>query len=158
MPPGHPALSERDVLAHGGWHPRYARALAVASDNGYGLAVVDGNGDGTELEAGAWVWENGTWAAAASSGAGPLDDLGRVQTGGQIGDAYFAYGRAPGRPSVTIEFDGHLYQVPSAATEPGRSSRSAPTPTDTAFPPQRPDKKRRTLPSRADLRAGADTR
>ncbi len=83
MPPDHPALSERDVLGHGRWHPRYACVLAVASDDGYGFAVVDGNGDGAELEAETWVWENGMWTAAGSSGAGPLDELGPVQTGGQ---------------------------------------------------------------------------
>jgi len=51
MPPDHPALTGDEVLAHGGWHPRYARVLAIASDGGYGFAVVDGNGDGAELEA-----------------------------------------------------------------------------------------------------------
>jgi hypothetical protein len=112
MPPDHPALTEQDVLARGGWHPRYARVLALASDGGYGFAVVDGNGDGAELEAETWIWRNGTWTAGSSSGAGPLDGLGPVQTGGSIDDAYFAFGRAPGRRVVTIEFDGHLYQIP----------------------------------------------
>ncbi len=44
MPPDHPGLSAHEVLARGGWHPRYARFLAVASDGDYGFAVVDGNG------------------------------------------------------------------------------------------------------------------
>jgi hypothetical protein len=38
MPPDHPALSEEEVLAPSGWHPRYARVLAVASDGDYGFA------------------------------------------------------------------------------------------------------------------------
>jgi hypothetical protein len=112
MPPEHPALAAEDVLAHSSWHPRYARVLAVASDGDYGFALVDGNGDGAELEAETWIWEDGLWTDAASSGDGALSDLGPLRTGGQAGDAYYAYGSAPGRQSITISFDGHLYHVP----------------------------------------------
>jgi hypothetical protein len=107
MPAEHPGLTEEEVIARGGWHPGYARVLAVASDGDYGFAVVDGNGDGAELEAETWIWDGGHWAGASSSGAGPLDHLGPLQTGGQIGDAYFAYGRAPGRREIIISFDIH---------------------------------------------------
>ena len=112
MPPDHPALTGQEVLAHGGWHPRYARVLAVASDGDYGFAVVDGNGDGAELETEAWQWDNGTWNGAGSSGAGPLSNLEPLHTGGQIGDACFAYGSAPAHQPVTISFDGHHHNVP----------------------------------------------
>jgi hypothetical protein len=112
MPPDHAGLSEEEVLAHGGWHPRYARVLAVTSDGDYGFAVVDGNGDGAELEAEMWEWGNGGWDGAGSSGAGPLSNLGPERTGGYIGNAYFAYGSAPGRQSVTISFDDRLHDVP----------------------------------------------
>jgi hypothetical protein len=112
MPPDHPGLSAHEVLAHGGWHPRYARVLAVASDGDYGFAVVDGNGDGAELEAEIWTWDGAGWAGAGSSGAGPLGSLGPVHTGGQIGSAYFAYGSAPGRQSIAISFDGRVHEVP----------------------------------------------
>jgi hypothetical protein len=108
----HPALTEEDVLARGGWHPRYARVLAVVSDGDYAFALVDGNGDGAELEAEAWLWDSGTWEAGTSSGAGPLGTLGREQTGGWAGPACFAFGRVPGRESVTVECDGELHQVP----------------------------------------------
>jgi hypothetical protein len=111
MPPDHPGLSEEDVLAHGGWHPRYARVLAIASDGDFGCAIVDGNGDGAELEAEMWLWDSGTWHDAGSSGAGPLADLGPVQTG-RIGEACVAYGRAPGRQSVTISFGSRPHDVP----------------------------------------------
>src|ERR1700756_1539911 len=30
MAPEHPGLTEADVIARGGWHPRYARVLALA--------------------------------------------------------------------------------------------------------------------------------
>ncbi len=112
MPPDHPGLTEAEVLSRGGWHPRYARVLALASDGNYGFALVDGNGDGAELEAETWQWDSGSWAGAGSSGAGPLDHLGSVQTGGRIGNAYVAYGSAPGRRSITVNFDGDLHQVP----------------------------------------------
>lgn len=112
MPPEHPVLTKGEVIAGGGWHPRHARVLAAASDGDYGFAVVDGNGDGAELEAEMWEWDGERWTAGSSSGAGPLDGLGPVQTGGQIDNAYFAYGSAPGRQTITINFDGSLYQIP----------------------------------------------
>jgi hypothetical protein len=112
MPPDHPALTSAEVIADGGWHPRYARVLAIASDGDYGFALVDGNGDGAELEAEAWIWDDGTWSGAGSFGAGPLDNLGSVRTAGHLGPAYFAYGSAPGRQTITIGFDGHHHQVP----------------------------------------------
>ena len=112
MPPDHPGLIAQEVLARGGWHPRYARVLAVVSDGDYGFAVVDGNGDGAELEAEMWKRDSGNWDGAGSFGAGPLDHLAAVQTGGQIGNAYFAYGSAPGHKTITISFDDRRYDVP----------------------------------------------
>jgi hypothetical protein len=110
----HPPLSEEDVLATGGWHPRYVRVLATASDGDYGVAIVDGNGDGAELEEEAWLWDDadGRWAGGSSSGAGPLDHLATIQTGGQVGDASYAYGRAAARSSVRIRFGGQAFEVP----------------------------------------------
>ncbi len=112
MPTDHPRLTEDQVIASGGWHTRYTRVLAMASDGDYGFAVVDGNGDGAETEAETLIWEGGNWASAGSSGAGPLDHLGPLQTGEQIGNAYSAYGTAPGRQSITINFDGGLHRIP----------------------------------------------
>lgn len=131
----HSPLTAAEVLAGGGWHPRYARVIALASDDGYGFALVDGNGDGSELEAEHWTLWDGTWGCEASSGAGPLDGVGPIRTGGQTSEtAWFAYGSAPGRDAVTIAFDGGLHQVPVGehgvwafiAARPGRSGRDAP--------------------------------
>ncbi len=61
--PRHPGLSPQEVLASGGWHPRYARVLITVSD----------------------------------------------------GQAYFAYGRVPGRESVTVQFDQRQYEIPVSA-------------------------------------------
>ena len=86
--------------------------LAVASDGDYGFALVDGNGDGAELEAEAWLWDSGQWEPGTSSGAGPLDHTGSVQTGGEGGEARYAYGRAPGRQVITVSFEHRQYEVP----------------------------------------------
>jgi hypothetical protein len=115
--PGHPGLSHQDVLASGGWHPRYARVLVTASDGDSGFALVDGNGDGAELEEELWWWEDGPggdghWEGGSSSGAGPLGYLPPLVAGGLAGPACFAYGRVPGRESVTIEFGRRRYEVP----------------------------------------------
>ncbi|HEX2323220.1 MAG TPA: hypothetical protein VHJ18_29955 [Streptosporangiaceae bacterium] len=61
-------------------------------------------------------WHNGTWQGGLSSGAGSLRALGLLQSGGQIGNAYYAYGYAPGSQSVTISFDGHHHHVPVSAS------------------------------------------
>ncbi len=111
-PGRHPGLRAADVMARGGWHPRYVRVLAVASDGDYGFALVNGNGDGAELEAEAWTWDRGQWQPGTSSGAGPLDWVGPVRTGGRSGDAHYAYGHAPGRAAVTVSFAGRRYEVP----------------------------------------------
>ena len=91
---------------------RYARVLAVASDGDYGFALVDGNGDGAELEAETWIWEDGTWTGAGSSGAGPLSTLRPLQAADHADDACYAFGSAPGHRSITISLDGHPYHVP----------------------------------------------
>jgi hypothetical protein len=135
MTAGHSPLTAAEVIAKGGWHPRYARVIALASDDGYGFALVDGNGDGSELEAEAWAWRDGAWQGSGSSGAGRLDRVGPVRTGGQIGESvWFAYGSAPGRDTVTIAFDGKLRPVPVGehgvwafiAVLPNRAGRDAP--------------------------------
>jgi hypothetical protein len=111
MPPHRRALTEDEVIASGAWHPRYARVIAIASDGDYGLAIVDGNGDGAELEAETWEWNGERWTSAGSAGAGALDTLGPWEAG-QIGNSYCAYGSAPGRQTIMIDFDGRFHQTP----------------------------------------------
>jgi hypothetical protein len=127
--PAHPGLSHHEVLALGGWHREYARVLITVSDGDYGFALVDGNGDGAELEEELWRWEDGRWDSAGSFGAGPLDSLGPLVAGGRLGDAFFAYGRVPGHRVVTVEFEQRRYELPvplgvwgfiKVAADPGR--------------------------------------
>jgi hypothetical protein len=109
----HAALTTAEVVALGGWHPRYARVIAIASTGDHGFALVDGNGDGSELEAEHWLWHQGSWQPGGSSGAGPLDAVGPLHSGGHADDsAWFAYGSAPGQDTVTIVFDGRSHRVP----------------------------------------------
>jgi hypothetical protein len=110
--PAHPGLSPQEVLSLGGWHPGYARVLIAASDGDSGFALVDGNGNGAELEEELWIWESGRWEGGSTSGAGALDWLGPLAAGGRVDDAFFAYGRVPGRESVTVEFEHRRYEVP----------------------------------------------
>jgi len=110
---GHPALCADDVLAGGGWNPRYARVLLTASDGDHGVALVDGNGDGRELEIEVWTWsERHGWEAGPSMGAGALSRVGTEQTGGRIDNLCIAYGRLPGKTSATLQFRGHACEVP----------------------------------------------
>jgi hypothetical protein len=61
----HAAFIPAEVVARGGWHPRYARVIAVASAGDHGFALVDGNDDGSELEAEHWLWHEGSWQPVA---------------------------------------------------------------------------------------------
>lgn len=87
----HSPLTAAEVIAKNGWHPRYARVIALASDDGYSFALADGNGDGSELGAEAWTWRDGTWQGAAN-------------------------GSAPSWDTVTIAFDGKADRAPSATS------------------------------------------
>jgi hypothetical protein len=113
-PADHPVLTAADVIARGGWHPQYTRVLALASDGDYGLAVVDGNGDGAELEEEKWLWDAADgWLPGVSSGSGPLEMLASLETGGQIDDVYYAYGRVGGASAVAVRFGGQVFSVPT---------------------------------------------
>jgi hypothetical protein len=67
-------LSPPVVLARGGWHPAFARVLLVEQSLDLALVLVDGNGDGAEVEVEYWR-HDGEWEELASSGYGPLDAI-----------------------------------------------------------------------------------
>ncbi|MGH3302805.1 MAG: hypothetical protein ACRDOK_14190 [Streptosporangiaceae bacterium] len=107
-----PVLTEGQIIAEGGWHPRYARVLAVASDGDFGFALVDGNGDGAELEDEIWLFGAGSWSGGPTSGAGPLSQVGTLRSWWPAKDVCVAYGSAPGRQSVTISLAAQRHDVP----------------------------------------------
>lgn len=43
-------LSADAVVGAGGWHPQYARVLLIEHDDRNAVVLVDGHGDGAELE------------------------------------------------------------------------------------------------------------
>lgn len=69
-------LSVERVLEGGGWNPRYARVLALASWNGHAIADVDGDVSGRELDIEQWTFNetHSFWMGGTSSGAGRLAD------------------------------------------------------------------------------------
>ena len=69
-------LSAAEIIRIGGWNPRYARVLLIEHDHDFAVVLVDGNGDGAELELEYWQRDaDGLWHGGSSSGHGPLDRL-----------------------------------------------------------------------------------
>ncbi len=68
-------LTEEVIIAVGGWSPTYAHVVMIAADEDVAIALVDGNGDGAELEMEYWFKDEGKWSAGSSSGYGRLDGL-----------------------------------------------------------------------------------
>jgi hypothetical protein len=135
------ALSEDAIIGLGGWHPRYARVLLIEHDEGNALVLVDGNGDGAELELEYWFRDSdGTWLGGSSSGYGSLDFLASSQSW-DAGDFVAALGRVAPATEVSVEYGGHTYR--RRANEFGiwgfvhtaDSARPGDLPTVTAFRP-----------------------
>lgn len=57
--------AEAAIIA-GGWHPVYARVIDLQTDGDVAAALVDANGDGTDLNVGIYALEAGQWAEVAS--------------------------------------------------------------------------------------------
>jgi hypothetical protein len=102
------ALSPDVVIRSGGWDPRYARVLLIEEDDGQALILVDGNGDGAELELEYWQCHAGGWHPGTSSGHGPLDSLASVNTW-NAGELVCALGRGSPGSNVRIAYGGRTY-------------------------------------------------
>jgi hypothetical protein len=103
-------LSEDAIIRLGGWHPRYARVLLIEHDEGNALVLVDGNGDGAELELEYWSrGSDGSWLGGSSSGRGLLDWLPSAQSW-NAGDFVAALGRVEQGTEVSLEYGGHFYR------------------------------------------------
>jgi hypothetical protein len=103
-------LAADALIAAGGWNPRYARVLLIADDGQHAVILVDGNGDGAELEFEHWQREaDGIWQGLSSSGHGSLDELPVTQSwhGGLF---VAAIGRADPAAEVTVEYGGQVYR------------------------------------------------
>jgi hypothetical protein len=102
-------LSADAIIRVGGWHPRYARVLLIEHDGDDGVVLVDGNGDGAELELEYWHCDvDGTWSGGSTSGHGPLDFMSSSESW-DAGEFVVALGRVAPSTQVTVEYGGRTY-------------------------------------------------
>jgi hypothetical protein len=102
-------LSEDGIIRTGGWHPRYARVLLIEHDEDDAIVLVDGNGDGAELELEYWHRDiDGTWSGGSTGGHGPLDFMSSSESW-DAGEFVVALGRVAPGTEVTVEYGGHAY-------------------------------------------------
>jgi hypothetical protein len=106
------ALTAQLIISTGGWHPRHTRVLLIEQDTaaGLGLVLVDGNGDGAELEVEYWHRDKaGLWQGGSSSGHGPLERLAPFGSW-NAGPFACALGRTGPRQPVQVSYAGRVHQ------------------------------------------------
>jgi hypothetical protein len=101
-------LTEEHIINHGGWHPRFARVLLIAEVGEEAFAIVDGNGDGAELELEQWLQSDEGWVSGMSSGIGPLDNRRGVWVTGWTGGVGYAAGGASPGHEIAVEWRGQV--------------------------------------------------
>lgn len=66
-------LTAQHVIESGGWSPNVARVLLIRRyDDEHAIVLVDGNGDGAEIELEQWYRGAGGWACGPSNGIGSV--------------------------------------------------------------------------------------
>lgn len=104
------ALTREYVISAGGWHSRFARVLLIEQSGDQALVLVDGNGDGAELEVEYWKREVGAgWQSCSSSGYGSQDSLKAAETWNS-GESVYAVGRADPGSEIRIRYDNSVYR------------------------------------------------
>jgi hypothetical protein len=102
-------LSADAIIRVGGCHPRYARVLLIEHDEDDAVVLVDGNGDGAELELEYWHRDiDGDWVGGSTSGHGSLEFLPSSQSW-DAGEFVVALGRVAPTTEVTVEYGGRAY-------------------------------------------------
>lgn len=102
-------LSEEVVVSRGGWNQNFARVLLIEEHDGQAIALVDGNGDGAELELEYWARKGaGAWVCASSSGFSGLGALGRAETW-TTGAYVIALGKVAPGADVRLFYSGNTY-------------------------------------------------
>lgn len=103
-------LSAEALIRVGGWHPKYARVLLIERDGNYAIVLIDGNGDGAELELEYWERDSGgVWRGGSTSGHGPLDKLPAAGIW-NAGPFVAAVGRVEPGAEVSLEYGGHVHR------------------------------------------------
>jgi hypothetical protein len=99
-------LTEDAVIADGGWDSRYARVLLIHELGDQAIVLVDGNGDGAEVEYEHWLLGSGGWVGGSSQGIGSLGHR-PIWTWGAVGGSGFVIGCTPDpKVQVTVEWLG----------------------------------------------------
>jgi hypothetical protein len=102
------SLTDDVIINVGGWDPRYARVVMIAVDDDVAIALVDGNGDGAELEMEYWFRKDGRWEGGSTSGDGPLDSLSTTRW--DAGSMVCAVGRTVPGEVVRIGYEGTVHE------------------------------------------------
>jgi hypothetical protein len=109
-------LSAEALIRVGGWHPKYARVLLIEHDSDYAIALIDGNGDGAELELEYWYHDrDGFWRGGSTSGYGPLYGL-PSEASWNSGEFVTVVGRAEPGAEVMLEYGGQVYRREASDT------------------------------------------
>jgi hypothetical protein len=104
-------LTDDLVIGTGGWHTAYARVILIVADEDNAFVIVDGNGDGSELEMEYWHKAAIGWVGGQSSGYGHLDN---VRTAiWDAGPMVCAVGSCAPGDAALIRHDGENYECPA---------------------------------------------
>jgi hypothetical protein len=103
-----PDLTDDVIISLGGWDTRYARVMMTAVDDDVAIALIDGNGDGAELEMEYWLKKDGAWEGGSTSGHGPLDSLSTSRW--DAGPMVCAVGPAAPGDVVRIGYEGAAHE------------------------------------------------
>ena len=130
-------LTADALVAAGGWNPRYARVLLIADDGHDAVILIDGNGDGAELELEYWQREpDGIWHGGSTSGHGSLDELPVAQS--WHAELFVAaIGRADPAAEVSVGMAVRCTGAGPTSTEYGDSSTGQTPRTCVKFPQSR---------------------
>jgi hypothetical protein len=103
-------LTADALIVAGGWNTEYARVLLIEHDGHDAVILIDGNGDGAELELEYWHREaDRIWHGGSSSGHGALDELPATQSW-HAGPFVAAVGRADPLAEVGVAYRGQVYR------------------------------------------------
>lgn len=99
-------LDEESAILAGGWDPRYATVLVLATHGDIAAALIDTNSDGADIDLDAYTRGlDGEWVATGSSG-GP----------GEFGSSWSSdmvarYGRAEPGATVSLDYLGTTHEI-----------------------------------------------
>lgn len=103
------SLSPEVILSKGGWNQNFARVLLIEEHDGQAVVLVDGNGDGAELELEYWTREGASgWVCASSSGYSGLGALARAETW-TTGTHVVALGKVAPAADVRLSYAGDTH-------------------------------------------------